>query len=107
MKRSQKLFQRAQRIIPAGVNSPVRAFRSVGGTPPFIQRGKGAQVWDADGQWRMANGRIAREKSRVMLLVHDDNAAVSSKLMSLVSEYKKAFEQESVLWETTPVCAAF
>lgn len=50
MKRSQKLFQRAQLVIPAGVNSPVRAFRSVGGTPPFIQRGKGAQVWDADGR---------------------------------------------------------
>src|SRR3970040_1314659 len=48
MKRSQQLFQRAQLVIPAGVNSPVRAFRSVGGTPPFIQRGKGAQVWDAD-----------------------------------------------------------
>jgi len=50
MKRSQKLFQRAQFVIPAGVNSPVRAFRSVGGTPLFIQRGKGAQVWDADGR---------------------------------------------------------
>jgi glutamate-1-semialdehyde 2,1-aminomutase len=50
MKRSQQLFQRAQLVIPAGVNSPVRAFRSVGGTPPFIQRGKGAQVWDADGR---------------------------------------------------------
>lgn len=50
MKRSQKLFQRAQVVIPAGVNSPVRAFRSVGGTPLFIQRGKGAQIWDADGR---------------------------------------------------------
>jgi glutamate-1-semialdehyde 2,1-aminomutase len=50
MKRSQELFQRAQLCIPAGVNSPVRAFRAVGGTPPFIQRGKGAQVWDADGR---------------------------------------------------------
>ncbi|HXF65622.1 MAG TPA: glutamate-1-semialdehyde 2,1-aminomutase [Burkholderiales bacterium] len=50
MKRSQILFQRAQRSIPGGVNSPVRAFRSVGGTPPFIQRGRGAQVWDADGK---------------------------------------------------------
>jgi len=50
MKRSQKWFQRAQLVIPAGVNSPVRAFRSVGGTPPFIQRGKGAQIWDADGR---------------------------------------------------------
>jgi glutamate-1-semialdehyde 2,1-aminomutase len=50
MKRSQALFQRAQRVIPGGVNSPVRAFGSVGGTPPFIQRGRGAQVWDADGR---------------------------------------------------------
>ena len=50
MKRSQKLFQHAQLFIPAGVNSPVRAFRSVGGTPLFIQRGKGAQIWDADGR---------------------------------------------------------
>jgi glutamate-1-semialdehyde 2,1-aminomutase len=50
MKRSQKLFQRAQLVIPAGVNSPVRAFRSVGGAPPFIQRGKGARIWDADGR---------------------------------------------------------
>ncbi len=50
MKRSQKLFQHAQLFIPAGVNSPVRAYRSVGGTPPFIQRGRGAQVWDADGK---------------------------------------------------------
>ncbi|MBM3356534.1 MAG: glutamate-1-semialdehyde-2,1-aminomutase [Betaproteobacteria bacterium] len=49
MKRSRRLFQQAQLVIPAGVNSPVRAFRSVGGTPLFIQRGKGAQVWDADG----------------------------------------------------------
>ncbi len=50
MKRSQKLFQQAQLTIPAGVNSPVRAFRSVGGTPLFIQRGRGAQVWDSDGR---------------------------------------------------------
>jgi glutamate-1-semialdehyde 2,1-aminomutase len=49
MKRSQKLFQHAQLVIPGGVNSPVRAFRSVGGTPVFLQRGKGAWVWDADG----------------------------------------------------------
>jgi len=50
MKRGQKLFQQAQLVIPAGVNSPVRAFRSVGGTPLFIQRGRGAQVWDTDGR---------------------------------------------------------
>ena len=49
MKRSQKLFSRAELRIPGGVNSPVRAFKSVGGAPPFIQRGKGATIWDADG----------------------------------------------------------
>src|SRR5579875_2918383 len=46
---SAALFARAQRVIPGGVNSPVRAFRSVGGTPYFVARGKGAHVWDVDG----------------------------------------------------------
>jgi len=49
MKRSQKLFNHAQLLIPGGVNSPVRAFKAVGGIPLFFQRGKGAYVWDADG----------------------------------------------------------
>jgi glutamate-1-semialdehyde 2,1-aminomutase len=48
--RNEELFARAQRTIPAGVNSPVRAFRSVGGTPRFLVRGRGAYVWDADGR---------------------------------------------------------
>jgi glutamate-1-semialdehyde 2,1-aminomutase len=49
MKRSQKLFNHAQFLIPGGVNSPVRAFKSVGGIPLFFQRGKGPLVWDVDG----------------------------------------------------------
>jgi glutamate-1-semialdehyde 2,1-aminomutase len=49
MKRSERLFRRAELTIPGGVNSPVRAFKSVGGIPLFFQRGKGALVWDADG----------------------------------------------------------
>jgi glutamate-1-semialdehyde 2,1-aminomutase len=49
MSRNDELFVRAQRTIPAGVNSPVRAFRSVGGTPRFFARGEGAYLWDADG----------------------------------------------------------
>jgi glutamate-1-semialdehyde 2,1-aminomutase len=48
-KRSEELFRRAQELIPGGVNSPVRAYRSVGGTPPFLVRGEGARVYDADG----------------------------------------------------------
>ena len=50
MSRNDELFERAQRVIPAGVNSPVRAFRSVGGTPRFFTRGEGAYLWDADGK---------------------------------------------------------
>ena len=50
MSRNEELFARAQRTIPAGVNSPVRAFRSVGGTPRFFARGQGAYLWDADGK---------------------------------------------------------
>lgn len=46
---SAELFARAQRVIPGGVNSPVRAFKSVGMTPPFIKRAKGARIVDADG----------------------------------------------------------
>src|SRR5437762_13694543 len=46
--KSESLFERAQRVIPAGVNSPVRAFRAVGGVPLFFERASGAYLWDAD-----------------------------------------------------------
>ena len=49
MTKSEQLFERAVKIIPGGVNSPVRAYRSVGGTPRFIERADGAYIWDADG----------------------------------------------------------
>ncbi len=47
--KSEALFEKAKSYFPGGVNSPVRAFRSVGGTPLFIERGKGSHIWDADG----------------------------------------------------------
>ena len=50
MSRSEDLFARALERIPGGVNSPVRAFRSVGGKPLFIARGEGSRIWDVDGQ---------------------------------------------------------
>ena len=50
MTTNEILFARAQRVIPGGVNSPVRAFRAVGGTPRFITRAQGAFMWDAEGQ---------------------------------------------------------
>jgi glutamate-1-semialdehyde 2,1-aminomutase len=46
--RNQQLFQRAQKVIPGGVNSPVRAFKAVGGTPRFVTRAQGAHFWDAN-----------------------------------------------------------
>ncbi len=47
---NEELFARAQARIPAGVNSPVRAFRAVGGTPPFFERASGAHLWDVEGK---------------------------------------------------------
>src|ERR1700722_7618571 len=48
-KKSEKLFKEAKTYFPGGVNSPVRAFKSVGGTPIFMEKGKGSHIWDADG----------------------------------------------------------
>ena len=50
MSSNQELFDRACRVIPGGVSSPVRSFRSVGGTPYFVARAEGAYVWDAEGR---------------------------------------------------------
>ena len=46
---SKKLMQRAQRLTPGGVNSPVRAFKAMGGNPLFIKKAKGSKIYDADG----------------------------------------------------------
>lgn len=46
----QQLFEKSQQLIPGGVNSPVRAFRSVGGTPVFFKKGSGSKLWDVDGK---------------------------------------------------------
>ena len=50
MDSSKQLFNRAQAVIPGGVNSPVRAFRSVGGEPLFIERAEGPYLYDVDGR---------------------------------------------------------
>jgi glutamate-1-semialdehyde 2,1-aminomutase len=47
---NQSLFEKSQQLIPGGVNSPVRAFRSVGGTPIFFKKGLGSKLWDVDGK---------------------------------------------------------
>ncbi|MFV8147672.1 aminotransferase class III-fold pyridoxal phosphate-dependent enzyme, partial [Enterobacter cloacae complex sp.6722787] len=50
MHHSEELYKAAQQLIPGGVNSPVRAFNGVGGTPLFIERADGAYIYDADGK---------------------------------------------------------
>ena len=50
MSKSEQLFQQAQKFIPGGVNSPVRAFNAVGGTPLFIDHADGAYIYDVDGK---------------------------------------------------------
>ena len=50
MSESRRLLEAASRVIPGGVNSPVRAFRAVGGSPPFIARAEGARLVDVDGR---------------------------------------------------------
>jgi hypothetical protein len=71
-------------------------------TPRFPE---GLTVWEAAGQWRRPDGRIVRERSKVLLLVHDDTPATRDALTTLVTAYKRMFEQESVLWESSVVCA--
>lgn len=73
-------------------------------TPRFPE---GLTVWEVDGQWRGADGRIIEERSKVLLLVHPDTPTAREAILSLIQHYKQAFEQESVLWETTPVCVMF
>ena len=73
-------------------------------TPRFPQ---GLTVWEANGQWRRADGRISHERSKVLLLVHTESTEVQAALTAIIENYKRAFQQESVLWETAQVCAAF
>ena len=66
----------------------------------------GMTAWDAEGQWRGPEGRIAHERTKVLLLVHPDSEQARQAIRALIERYRKAFEQESVLWETSQVCAA-
>jgi hypothetical protein len=73
-------------------------------TPRFPQ---GFTMWEAHGQWRGADGKISRERAKVLLLVHGNSKSARDALLSLIESYKQKFQQESVLWETAMVCAAF
>lgn len=73
-------------------------------TPRFPH---GLTVWEADGQWRLPDGTISRERAKVLLLIHDGTPPALQDLGAIVGAYRKRFDQESVLWESAPVCAAF
>ena len=72
-------------------------------TPRFPN---GMTVWDAEGQWRGTQGEIAHERTKVLLLLHPDTEAARRGIRAVIEKYRKAFDQESVLWETSQVCAA-
>jgi len=66
----------------------------------------GLTVWDAEGQWRAPQGPIEHERTKVLLLVHPDTPVAREAVLAVIDRYRKAFEQQSVLWETARVCIA-
>ena len=63
-------------------------------------------MWDAQGQWRSPAGSIDHEQSKVLLLVHPDTPTARRGIQDVISAYRKAFDQQSVLWESARVCVA-
>jgi hypothetical protein len=66
----------------------------------------GLTVWQAEGQWLTPAGSIDHEQSKVLLLVHTDTAAARQSVQAVIQAYRKAFDQQSVLWESSRVCVA-
>ena len=66
----------------------------------------GLTVWEADGQWRTPAGTIDHEQSKVLLLVHPDTPAARQSVQTVIDRYRRAFDQQSVLWESARVCVA-
>jgi len=80
------------------------AFLAEDVTPRFPD---GLTVLDAYGQWRNADGRIGKEATKLLVLVHPDEPAAARKIGELIEVYKKRFTQESVLWVKHPVDVKF
>jgi hypothetical protein len=72
-------------------------------TPRFPD---GLTAWDARGQWRAPAGSLEHEQSKVLLLVHPDTPTARQSIQQVIAAYRKAFEQQAVLWETARVCVA-
>ena len=66
----------------------------------------GLTVVEATGQWRAPDGTIDREHSKVLILVHADTPAARQLVQAVIETYRKAFDQQSVLWESARVCVA-
>jgi hypothetical protein len=66
----------------------------------------GLTAWDAYGQWRGPSGSIDHDRAKVLLIVHADTAAARERVQAVIAQYRKMFDQQSVLWETARVCAA-
>lgn len=66
----------------------------------------GLTVWEADGQWRTPEGTIDHERSKVLLLVHPDTPQARQSVQEVIGNYRRLFEQQSVLWESARVCGA-
>ena len=64
-------------------------------------------MWDAEGRWRGPDGKLGHERTKVLLLEHSDTDVARKAVREVIGGYRKSFEQESVLWETARVCAAF
>lgn len=73
-------------------------------TPRFPQ---GLSTWEGQGQWRGPSGQVDQERSKVLQLLHPDSREARRAILEITAAYRKTFEQESVLWEMEPVCAAF
>lgn len=67
----------------------------------------GFTVMEAEGQWRTPAGSIDQERSKVLLLVHPDTTQARQSVQEVITSYRRTFEQESVLWESSRVCGAF
>lgn len=67
----------------------------------------GLTVYDASGQWRGRDGQLLREQTRVVVIVHEKSSGRASAIREIIAQYKKQFDQDSVLWVDQPAVAQF
>jgi hypothetical protein len=67
---------------------------------------EGLTAWEAEGQWRNPGGAIDHERSKVLLLVHADTVEARRAVNEVIATYRRLFDQQSVLWESSRVCVS-